>query len=131
MMDMQEDLKLLSTNNTKETSFSPSSSTSTSMRKSPHNRRNTVSLPLWCDNTNYHRQQSVKEEEIKQEEKSVKDEEKEIRRQSMNDLASLKNNFCHLSREELIQRVVQLEKEKQLQQSLGKKFARSLLTRKS
>jgi hypothetical protein len=67
------------------------------MRKSSHNRRNTVSLPLWYDN----------ESNIKQEEFF---EEKELRRQSMND----SNNFCHLTREQLIQRVVQLEKEKQL-----------------
>ncbi|KAI7896816.1 uncharacterized protein EV154DRAFT_175250 [Mucor mucedo] len=62
-----------------------------SMRKFPHHRRNTVSLPIWCD--------GIKQEDFTDD-----------RRQSMNDL----NNFCHLTREQLIQRVVQLEKEKQL-----------------
>jgi hypothetical protein len=88
----------------------PLNTSLSSMRKSPHNRRNTVSLPLWCDNI----QSMIKQEppEIKQE---TELEEKEIRRQSMNDLSALKSNFLHLSREQLIQRVVQLEKEKQLQ----------------
>ncbi|KAI8090223.1 uncharacterized protein B0P05DRAFT_594561 [Gilbertella persicaria] len=39
--------------------------------------------------------------------------ENELRRKSMNDLVNQKS-FCHLSREELIQRVLELEKEKQL-----------------
>ncbi|KAI8644866.1 hypothetical protein BD408DRAFT_412632 [Parasitella parasitica] len=77
-----------------------------SVRKSTNNRRNTVSsfpgTDAWCDPTD-----------------------KEARRQSMNSfLAQSKSrkgqqtepraSFCHLSREELIQRVVQLEREKQL-----------------
>lgn len=62
---------------------------SSSMRKSPHNRRYTVSLPI--DNN---------------------DEEPELRRQSMNDMSNL-------SREQLIQRVVQLEKEKELSRKLS------------
>lgn len=60
-------------------------------KKSPQNRRNTVSLPIWCD--------TIKQEDYDDE-----------RRQSINDL----NAFCHLTREQLIQRVIQLEKEKQL-----------------
>lgn len=40
--------------------------------------------------------------------------EKESRRQSVYDDIPPPNSFCHLSREELIERVVQLEKEKQL-----------------
>lgn len=85
---------------------------SSSMRKSPNNRRNTVSsFPCtdeWCDPT-----------------------EKELRRQSMNSFLiqsrpktqaqqekESKTSFCHLSREELIQRVVQLEREKQLNSKL-------------
>lgn len=77
-----------------------------SMRKSPIHRRNTVSLPVWCDNE--------KDLNIRQEEEAAISAmtEKEIRRQSMNDLVP--NNFRHLSREQLIERVVQLEKEKQL-----------------
>ena len=89
---------------------------SSSMRKSPNNRRNTVSsFPCtdeWCDPT-----------------------EKELRRQSMNSFlikprVKLEEQqekqepnalFCHLSREELIQRVVQLEREKQLNSKLSGK----------
>lgn len=76
------------------------------MRKSPNNnRRNTVSsFPYtdeWCDPT-----------------------ERELRRQSLNsflvqpspkkDEKDSNLSFCHLSRAELIQRVVELEREKQL-----------------
>ncbi|KAI8048462.1 hypothetical protein BDF21DRAFT_392841 [Thamnidium elegans] len=64
---------------------------SSSMRKFPHNnRRYTVSLPI--DNN--------------------REEEPELRRQSM-------NNMNNLSREQLIQRVVQLEKEKELSRKLS------------
>ncbi|EPB90212.1 hypothetical protein HMPREF1544_02896 [Mucor circinelloides 1006PhL] len=86
---------------------------SSSMRKSPNNRRNTVSsFPCtdeWCDPT-----------------------EKDMRRQSMNSFLikprlkleeqqeeESNTSFCHLSREELIQRVVQLEREKQLNSKLS------------
>ncbi|CAO3650541.1 unnamed protein product [Mucor hiemalis] len=66
-----------------------------------HQSRYTVSLPP-CDKI----QKTLisnKEEELT---------EKESRRQFMHDIPP--NSFCHLSREELIERVVQLEKEKQL-----------------
>jgi hypothetical protein len=88
---------------------------SSSMRKSPNNRRNTVSsFPCtdeWCDPT-----------------------EKELRRQSMNSFLIQSRpksqeqrekesniSFCHLSRQELIERVVQLEREKQLNSKLSGK----------
>lgn len=92
---------------------------SSSMRKSPNNRRNTVSsFPCtdeWCDPT-----------------------EKDMRRQSMNSFLikprlkleeqqeeESNTSFCHLSREELIQRVVQLEREKQLNSKLSGKTNKS------
>ncbi|CEP10745.1 hypothetical protein [Parasitella parasitica] len=82
-----------------------------SMRKAPNNRRNTVSsfpgTDAWCDPT-----------------------EKGSRRQSVYSFSTQSRFgkeeqqdephafFCHLSREELIQRVVQLEREKQLNSKL-------------
>lgn len=82
---------------------------SSSMRKSPNNRRNTVSsFPCtdeWCDPTEKElRRQSMNSFLIKPRVKLEEQQEKE----EANTL------FCHLSREELIQRVVQLEREKQL-----------------
>lgn len=84
-----------------------------SMRTSSSNRRNTVSLPMWCDSNKTAAVAANTSEMTKMEDQSTNNKtEKEIRRQSMNDLVS--SNFCHLSREQLIERVVQLEKEKQL-----------------
>ncbi|KAK4512200.1 uncharacterized protein ATC70_013443 [Mucor velutinosus] len=86
---------------------------SSSMRKSPNNRRNTVSsFPCtdeWCDPTEKElRRQSMNSFLIKPRVKLEEQQEKE----ESNSL------FCHLSREELIQRVVQLEREKQLNSKL-------------
>jgi len=90
------------------------------MRKSPNNRRNTVSsFPCtdeWCDPTEKElRRQSMNSFLIKPRVKLEEQQEKE----ESNSL------FCHLSREELIQRVVQLEREKQLNSKLTGKTNKS------
>lgn len=94
---------------------------SSSMRKPPNNRRNTVSsFPCtdeWCDPTEKDlRRQSMNSFLIKPRVKLEEQQEK----QKPNAL------FCHLSREELIQRVVQLEREKQLNSKLPGKTNKSL-----
>ncbi|GAN06139.1 conserved hypothetical protein [Mucor ambiguus] len=95
---------------------------SSSMRKSPNNRRNTVSsFPCtdeWCDPTEKElRRKSMNSFLIKPRVKLEEQQEKE----KPNTL------FCHLSREELIQRVVQLEREKQLNSKLSGSAASAVI----
>jgi hypothetical protein len=104
----------------------PSNTAACSQANKPSNRRHTISY--YTDSTS---DSSEKCSKLK----------KKLKRRSMNDCTTrkvkvesfeenavpdlpdkfAKSSFGHLSREELIQRVVQLEKEKRLSKQLGKK----------